>query len=292
MATREVAPSDDDALARYGALRDEHLARIVRELQQDERVAAAWLAGSFGRGEADEWSDLDLHVAVADADYAAFLNERADLYRRVGDPLLVQAEMASNSVNGGRFQLVLYAGCINVDWNIGPLSLATRPAAARVLFEHRIVPLATPAPITALERGEKAAHWLVFFWAMAPIAIKYVGRTETRPAAGQIGLCTTALIALTRLVRDASGPDPWQPTTNRLLEPEIDALLPRLGPRIDPLSCLEVIHQLCDAVEQLHPGLATLGATVDVRVPAEVRELARLADGVIHLGDQPARKHR
>jgi hypothetical protein len=40
-------------------------------VQSDARIGAAWLGGSFGRGEADAYSDIDLHVLVpseSDAD--------------------------------------------------------------------------------------------------------------------------------------------------------------------------------------------------------------------------------
>lgn len=41
------------------------LARAI--LHADERFLAAWLVGSFATGEADPWSDLDLHCCVKDA---------------------------------------------------------------------------------------------------------------------------------------------------------------------------------------------------------------------------------
>lgn len=34
--------------------------------EQDERVRAGWLGGSLARGNGDDWSDIDLHLAVAD----------------------------------------------------------------------------------------------------------------------------------------------------------------------------------------------------------------------------------
>jgi predicted nucleotidyltransferase len=129
------------ALAGYGRRRDALLDRITAVLGADPRVRAAWLAGSFGRGQADAWSDLDLHVAVADAALPAFLVERPALYARVGRPILVQPEISSNSQPGGRFQLVLYDGPVEVDWNIGPLGQARRPIASRVLFAHVPVPV-------------------------------------------------------------------------------------------------------------------------------------------------------
>jgi predicted nucleotidyltransferase len=106
-------PSPNTALsdlADYGRRRDALLNRIVDLLSADRRVGAAWLSGSFGRGEADEWSDLDLHVAVEDTSLREFLAERSTLYRRIARPILVQQEMASPTVPDGVFQSVIFPG--------------------------------------------------------------------------------------------------------------------------------------------------------------------------------------
>lgn len=47
------------ALAAYVARRDAWLLRTVDFLRADNRFAATWLAGSFGRGDHDEVSDID-----------------------------------------------------------------------------------------------------------------------------------------------------------------------------------------------------------------------------------------
>ena len=52
----------------HAAARDALLERIVAALRADERFVAAWLRGSFGRGDDDELSDLDLDVVLRDAD--------------------------------------------------------------------------------------------------------------------------------------------------------------------------------------------------------------------------------
>jgi hypothetical protein len=45
----------------------------VRELcQQDERVVAAMLYGSFTRGEGDQFSDIEFVVFVSDAELSSF----------------------------------------------------------------------------------------------------------------------------------------------------------------------------------------------------------------------------
>lgn len=41
---------------------------VIDACGRDPRIDAAWLGGSVARGIADDWSDLDLHLAVDDAD--------------------------------------------------------------------------------------------------------------------------------------------------------------------------------------------------------------------------------
>lgn len=64
---------------------------LIREAQAtfeaDARILACWLEGSFAGGAGDAWSDVDLHIAVDDADWDATLSERLALIRRIR-PLL------------------------------------------------------------------------------------------------------------------------------------------------------------------------------------------------------------
>lgn len=43
---------------------DRYIARLKAKAQEDPRIRAAWLAGSFGKGMADRWSDVDAHLLV------------------------------------------------------------------------------------------------------------------------------------------------------------------------------------------------------------------------------------
>lgn len=53
---------------------------IKSALSRDNRIESAWLSGSFGRGAADEWSDIDVMVVVAkDALAETFKGYAADL---------------------------------------------------------------------------------------------------------------------------------------------------------------------------------------------------------------------
>ncbi|HEY3796852.1 MAG TPA: hypothetical protein VGL58_00735 [Caulobacteraceae bacterium] len=67
------------------------LARLQAALTADARVDATWLAGSFGRGEGDIWSDIDA-IAIVDAeDRAACLVEYTGSRNPVGETVLLRA---------------------------------------------------------------------------------------------------------------------------------------------------------------------------------------------------------
>jgi predicted nucleotidyltransferase len=244
--------------------------RIVERLEADARVAAAWLTGSIGRGEDDAWSDLDLHVAVYDQHLPAFWSDMHTLYARIGRLVLIQQEMASNAQAGGHFQLVIFDGPLEVDWNVGPLSLARRTPWHELLFMREDVrPWAMPV-VSPDERRAQCQERLAFLWAMAPIAVKYIARGDTSRAVGQIGLVRNAFIALWRLVETGCG------TVNGLnqpLEPELKRILPFFGPTIDPKACRAALRQLCDRTVELHPRLAALGVAIPEDMPAQLTRL-------------------
>ncbi|KQW70870.1 hypothetical protein ASE17_18605 [Phenylobacterium sp. Root77] len=54
------------------------LDQLKAALAADPRIRSAWLSGSFGKGESDAWSDIDLTVVVAPDDLAACLRGCAD----------------------------------------------------------------------------------------------------------------------------------------------------------------------------------------------------------------------
>lgn len=273
-------------LHQYGERRDALLRRLVKTLRSMPSVRGAWLSGSFGRGEADEWSDLDLHVAVADDDADATLSAPRPMFAAGGDALLVQAGWPSDSFPGGRFWLVVYDGPFEVDWNIGPVSKALRPQASQLLFEREPLavapdPASPPAPTQLRSIAQGSVD---FFWAMAPIACKYAGRGHTRAAASQVALLQDGFRRLWLAVHDPAmlGPDPFH--QNRRLPVQLDATMPRLPVEITPVAALATIEALCRAVEVLHAALAGMGVVVPGAMPGQVRSMVDLATRVARVG--------
>jgi hypothetical protein len=135
-----------------------------------------------------------------------------------------------------------------------------------------------------------AGNALEFFWAMAPIAVKYAGRGESRHASSQIDLLTGAFIQAWRVVEFPDGPNPSAPYQNRATEPELDAILPRLGWEITPASALGVVREVCAAMERLHPELEALGSSPPYALAREVAAMARRAETAIEYGPSPERR--
>lgn len=63
-------------------------------LPQDERILAAWLVGSFATGEADTYSDVDLHCSVTDESADWFREHWAELAGRIAGPLVLAQDIA------------------------------------------------------------------------------------------------------------------------------------------------------------------------------------------------------
>ena len=66
------------------------LARFVQACRNDDRIVAAFLAGSFARGEADQHSDLDLCVVAADGAFEQVVGGRERLTSMLGDVLFLE----------------------------------------------------------------------------------------------------------------------------------------------------------------------------------------------------------
>ncbi len=72
----------------YRQERDELLARIVANLESDETVVAAWLAGSLGRGGGDDRSDIDIWIVVADDRIDSIVAAPDGFVRAIGETIM------------------------------------------------------------------------------------------------------------------------------------------------------------------------------------------------------------
>ncbi len=168
-------------LREYQAESEHFLESAVTVLKQDERVQAAWLFGSRGRGDADALSDIDLIVVAQDDLLREVIAERYDYAGKVGKPLF-SLESPQNAPPGGAYLMVCYDApvaphILDIYWQ------GSRPATGdknplRLLFERggdgRRLPERKRVEEPAAEG--RLQHEIHYFWMMLLIVAKYVCR--------------------------------------------------------------------------------------------------------------------
>jgi hypothetical protein len=163
----------------YVQARTRLLEEMTSTLEKDERFVAAWLTGSFGRGEQTWLSDLDIHVVVADAysenlcatpwpSGAKTTPERFALFQQFGTPSIIFEDHQHNQF-GGTFSHVVYLeSAHNVDWMLIPQARAHQERASLLLFDKVGVPEPLEQEPESLEqRIERASRNVGFFWMLA-----------------------------------------------------------------------------------------------------------------------------
>jgi len=149
-----------------GELRDRLLDQVLGLLQADTAVDGAALIGSLGRGEADNWSDIDLLILMGDRALARFADEPAA-------STWAQADLLSD----GRHNSPAGAISLGASW----------PADGRIVFQRRLIETGTSSfdqlnasgsrqPATAKTAAEIQRIHLSY----VPIAGKYIGRRSSR----------------------------------------------------------------------------------------------------------------
>jgi predicted nucleotidyltransferase len=262
-------------LKAYRQSRATLLRQITENLSGDERFLAAWLGGSYGRNEADEVSDLDLSLVVADAHSKLLCSrqeqvshrtttERLEIFRRFGEPALVH-ENNNNAPKNGTFTFVLYVGsALMIDWVLVPQVNAERPYQSALLFDKGNIPISSPPGPEELEASKKfvAEQW-AFFWMMAAITIKYIIRGDSVFVAH------------------------WLEELHRI-NSEIERRIDRRPPQYQrgslsqlqstPVQQITTIHQLCKGMQILAPRVEEFSGMYLALPVAEIESLLSLAD--------------
>ncbi len=97
------------------ALQSTFFAQLGHRLSADSRIRAAWLEGSFGHGDADRYSDIDLHLLV-DPSAADHFRANAENWLSSIQPLVLFKWMFGTSminaltVDGLRIDIWLHEG--------------------------------------------------------------------------------------------------------------------------------------------------------------------------------------
>lgn len=184
------------------------LNRFVAACQVDERVVAACLVGSYARGTADAYSDLDFHLITSDDAYADFIARREAFIQHLGEPLFLE--------NFGSDVSLLY---ILADGTEGELEVSCESqindhfsGPYRVLVDKKYL-LAEAAipwreairpPVEQLKALRQQVYW---FWHDLSHFITALGRGQLWWASGQLEALRLYCINLARLQQNFSDPE-------------------------------------------------------------------------------------
>lgn len=188
------------------------LEQLHQRLAADERIEAAWLAGSFGRGDADRYSDLDLHLLPAAGDDS--FRREVETWLNGARPLVLYKLLFDD-----RMVNALTADGVRLDiwFQDGPAVLD--PAKTRLLFDRggRLASQAAAAPLPgAGETGATAAagetasvlrSLIEEFWRCIALTPPVIGREEWIVAwqglQVELGLVLEIVLRGANIVRDA-----------------------------------------------------------------------------------------
>jgi predicted nucleotidyltransferase len=176
---------------RLRAIREAWLGRTIGCLEADPAVSAAGLVGSLGRGDADDWSDIDLLIVVPDGQ----VDQYADVTRLPWSEQVTWSIDARHNAPRGAGAIgaryVIDGLPLHVDWYVYPISRAAWVADAKVIFDRDGLPRLNDTFYEHQEKREvqppapKAAnaHRLLQL-SLVPVAGKYVARRS--PGAGRM----------------------------------------------------------------------------------------------------------
>jgi predicted nucleotidyltransferase len=183
---------------------DDVIARVVASCSADDRITAAFLGGSVARGDADEYSDIDLCVIVADDAYTDVLAGREALVRKLGEPLFVE--------DFGDTVFVILADGTELELNFfreGDLG-SIRSGPHRVLLDRDGIladatfPLPSPDHTAQVEQLRRILFW---FWHDLGHLITAIGRGRLWWAAGQLEQLRGYCVNLSRIAQDVEPND-------------------------------------------------------------------------------------
>jgi hypothetical protein len=246
------------------------LEQITVTLQKDERFVAAWLAGSFGRGEETWLSDLDLYVVVSDAASASLCasswqvgakttEERLALFKQFGTPgIIFERKNHANQIDGILTNVVYQESAQSVDWMLIPQAKAYRERASLLLFDKVGLPEpSAPEPESLEQRIERASTQVGFFWIIACGSARAL-------AAGRLILFSSYLLELEGAIREVK----------TALRGERATYTKHTNLRMSFTHEERVVtlRHLCDEMERLMPQVVQFGGYV----PASPRAIVEM----------------
>ena len=182
------------------------IARFVDACAADDRIVAAFLAGSHATGTADAHSDLDLGVITTDETFADVIADQRALISRLGEPLFLDHFGRAWNVffilaDGTEGEIFFgHEGALN-EIDVGPFrSLLDR----RGILAGATFPFSPPDPDEQREHLRQILNW---FWHELSHFITALGRGDLWWAYGQLEALRGHCVNLMRIHHGAEAQD-------------------------------------------------------------------------------------
>lgn len=231
--------------------------RFVAACQHDERVLAAFLGGSYARGAADAYSDLDLYLITNDEAYDHFVAERQAFLRRLGTPLFMR------DFTDYGFDLILFT---LADGTEGELGLGRaghfthiHGGPYTVLLDKRGVLAGAVFPVAAVPEADQVETLRAvtgWFWHDLSHFITALGRGRVWAAAGALEDLRRACVNLARLRHDFTAPADGYEKLEQALPVEQLAPLAATFVPLDPVALLRAALIIVRFYQEVAPALA------------------------------------
>jgi hypothetical protein len=175
--------------------------RFIATCRADSRVIAAFLGGSFARGAADAYSDLDLGLISTDSAFEELCAGRETLIRLLGNPLFLEDFDHLNNVHfilddGTEGELVIGSESHFQHIHSGPYRVLVdkKEILARATFPSHAVP--------DREQEEALRRLVAWFWHDVSHFVSAMGRGQLWWAYGQLDILRRSCVNLIRLRYD------------------------------------------------------------------------------------------
>lgn len=271
--------------------------RIITMLENDSRVRAVWLFGSGARHDMDAFSDLDVWIVVDDAHIVEFVQNRHIIAHRLAPPLLT-LDVPANAPVDGAYLMLQYqspSGPLQVDWYWQPLSNATIPDDAQLLFDIVELPrtdgmnatdfsyqtqgVKPPEHYNLLNSDQQIVYQLTNFWCMSLIAAKDIARQDAIATGWMLQFMQQLLGAAYSLLPD------------EVKEPFIGVAIDPESLMLDASSILlRQMHTKANRLLSIYPELATHFPSNLVTQVEQLYKLAIEASQADELGQLVRRK--
>jgi predicted nucleotidyltransferase len=246
------------------------VSRFVEACSSDDRIVAAFLCGSRARGEADQYSDLDLGVITRDDALESLVAERAAFVGQLGQPVFIE-DFGHDRIaffilaDGTECEVVFGREGALEELDVGPF--VTLVDKRGILDGAQLFPLPRPDPE---ERREQLRQILNWFWHDLSHLMAALGRGELWWACGQLEALRRYCVNLLRIEH---GDEAQEEAYEKLEKAVPVSKLAALQPTFCPMERDAMLKAAVDIVSFFREHAPRVAGAYGSEYPAELERL-------------------